>query len=42
MLVCGSVAMGRSVATEFDAVLAPADLSVAALKREGRYVEDIY
>lgn len=42
VLVCGSVAMGRSVATEFDAVLAPAGLSVAALKREGRYVEDIY
>ena len=42
VLVCGSVAMGRAVAAELDAILAPSGLSVAALKREGRYVEEIY
>ncbi|HMQ40706.1 MAG TPA: PepSY domain-containing protein [Paracoccus sp. (in: a-proteobacteria)] len=42
VLVCGSVTMGRAVAAELDAILAPAGLSVATLKQEGRYVEDIY
>lgn len=42
VLVCGSLAMGRAVAAEMDALLAPAGLSVARLKQEGRYVEDIY
>lgn len=42
VLVCGSVAMGQSVAAELDAALRPAGLSVAALKAEGRYVEDTY
>lgn len=42
VLVCGSVAMGRAAAVELDAALAPLGLSVAALKQEGRYVEDVY
>ena len=42
VMVCGSVAMGRAVAAELDAQLAVSGLSVARLKREGRYVEDVY
>lgn len=42
VLVCGSVAMGRAVAAELDAILAPSGMNVAALKHEGRYVEDVY
>ena len=42
VLVCGSIAMGRAVAAEMDALLAPVGLSVATLRAEGRYVEDIY
>ena len=42
VLVCGSVAMGRAVAAELDAILVPHGLSVAVLKSEGRYVEDVF
>ncbi len=42
VLVCGSIAMARAVAVEFDTALAPLGLSVAALRAEGRYLEDVY
>lgn len=42
VLVCGSIAMARSVAAEIEEVLAPAGLSVAGLRAEGRYLEDVY
>ena len=42
MLVCGSVIMARAVALEVEAALAPIGLSVATLRAEGRYLEDIY
>ncbi|MGV8985554.1 MAG: PepSY domain-containing protein [Cypionkella sp.] len=42
VLVCGSIAMARSVADEVEAALAPIGLSVARLRAEGRYLEDIY
>ena len=42
VLVCGSIAMARSVAEEIEAALAPAGLSVAGLRAEGRYLEDVY
>jgi sulfite reductase (NADPH) flavoprotein alpha-component len=42
VLVCGSTAMARAVAVEFEAALAPLGLSVAALRAEGRYLEDVY
>jgi sulfite reductase (NADPH) flavoprotein alpha-component len=42
VLVCGSIAMARAVAVEFDSALAPLGLSVAALRAEGRYLEDVY
>lgn len=42
VLVCGSIAMARAVAEEVEAALAPAGLSVAALRAEGRYLEDVY
>jgi sulfite reductase (NADPH) flavoprotein alpha-component len=42
VLVCGSIAMARAVAAEVEAALAPAGLSVAALRAEGRYLEDVY
>ena len=42
VLVCGSIAMARAVADEVEAALAPAGLSVAALRAEGRYLEDVY
>ena len=42
VLVCGSIAMARSVAEEIEAALAPAGLSVAGLRAAGRYLEDVY
>ena len=42
VLVCGSIAMARSVAIEIEAALAPLGLSVAGLRAEGRYLEDVY
>ena len=40
--VCGSRAMAQGVAQAFDRVLAPLQLSVAALKSAGRYAEDVF
>lgn len=42
VLVCGGTAMARAVAGEFEALLAPLGLTVATLKAEGRYLEDVY
>ncbi|MBI1170930.1 nitric oxide synthase [bacterium] len=42
VLVCGSIAMARAVADEVEAALAPIGLSVAGLRAEGRYLEDVY
>lgn len=42
VLVCGSIAMARAAAAEIEAALAPAGLSVAMLRAEGRYLEDVY
>jgi sulfite reductase (NADPH) flavoprotein alpha-component len=42
VLVCGSTAMARAVAVEVEAALAPLGLTVAALRAEGRYLEDVY
>ncbi|EEW25848.1 PepSY domain-containing protein [Rhodobacter ferrooxidans] len=42
ILVCGGSPMAKAVATEVDAALAPLGLSVAGLKAEGRYLEDVY
>ena len=42
VLVCGSIAMARAVAQEVEAALAPIGLSVATLRAEGRYLEDVY
>lgn len=42
VLVCGSVAMGRDVARTFEAILGPRGVTVADLKAEGRYLEDVY
>lgn len=42
VLVCGSVGMGRAVRAELDRILQPVGQTVAALKAEGRYVEDTY
>lgn len=40
--VCGSRAMAQGVAETLDAVLAPLQLSVSALKAKERYAEDIF
>lgn len=40
--VCGSRAMAHDVARTLDALLAPMQLSVSALKDEERYAEDIF
>lgn len=40
--VCGSRAMAQGVAEALDAVLAPMQLSVAALKARERYAEDVF
>lgn len=42
ILVCGGRRMATDVATVMDAMLAPMNLSVAALKQAGRYLEDTY
>lgn len=42
VLICGSAAMARGVAAVFAEVLRPLGLTVAALKAEGRYLEDVY
>lgn len=42
VLVCGGMAMARAVAAEVDLAIAPLGLNVAALKAEGRYLEDVY
>lgn len=42
VLVCGSAAMARAVAAEIAAAIAPLGLTVAGLKTEGRYLEDVY
>lgn len=42
ILVCGGRDMAHGVVETLTTVLAPVGLSVADLKREGRYVEDVY
>ncbi|HEY9235886.1 MAG TPA: flavodoxin domain-containing protein, partial [Phenylobacterium sp.] len=42
VLICGSVAMARGVAERFEKILRPTGLTVAMLKAEGRYLEDVY
>ena len=42
ILVCGGRDMARGVVETLTTVLAPVGLTVAELKREGRYVEDVY
>lgn len=42
VLVCGGRAMAQAVAAEVDRAIAPLGQSVASLKAEGRYLEDIY
>lgn len=42
VLVCGSAAMGRDVARTFEAILEPCGMTLADLKAEGRYLEDVY
>lgn len=42
VLVCGSAGMGRDVARTFEAILGPRNVTVADLKAEGRYLEDVY
>ena len=42
VLICGSRAMAHSVTQVIDQVLAPLNLTVSALKAEGRYREDVY
>ncbi len=42
VMVCGGRDMAAGVADALDAILAPAGLTPAMLKAEGRYVEDVY
>ena len=42
VLVCGSRAMAKSIAQAIDDILAPLNLSVATLKAQGRYREDVF
>jgi sulfite reductase (NADPH) flavoprotein alpha-component len=42
VLVCGSRAMAKSIAQALDEILAPLNLSVAILKAQGRYREDVF
>lgn len=42
VLICGSTAMARGVAAAFAEILRPLDLTVAGLRAEGRYLEDVY
>lgn len=42
VLVCGASTMAHAVAAEIGAAIAPLGLTVAKLRAEGRYVEDVY
>ncbi|MDB5528442.1 MAG: nitric oxide synthase [Devosia sp.] len=42
IMVCGSSAMAAGVRAEFDIILAGLDSDVATLRRQRRYLEDIY
>ncbi len=42
VLVCGSRAMAKSIAQALDEILTPLKLSVAILKAQGRYREDVF
>lgn len=42
ILVCGGREMAKSVRDAIDAIIAPLDTSVQALRAEGRYREDVY
>ncbi len=42
ILVCGGRDMAHSVAEVLEGLLAPLQLTVSDLKRQGRYVEDVY
>lgn len=42
VLVCGSRVMAKNIAQALDEVLAPLNLSVATLKAQGRYREDVF
>ena len=42
VLVCGGRAMAKNIAQALDEVLAPLNLSVATLKAQGRYREDVF
>ena len=42
VLVCGGRAMAQNIAQAMDEVLAPLNLSVATLKAQGRYREDVF
>ena len=41
-MVCGGRAMAEGVSRALDDILAPAGLTPAMLKAEGRYVEDVF
>lgn len=42
ILVCGGIQMGSEVRDAIDAALQPAGLSVARLRKDHRYLEDVY
>lgn len=42
VLICGGAAMARDVGRAFDEILQPCGLTVAELKADGRYLEDVY
>lgn len=42
VMVCGGRGMGQGVARAWDEILAGSGLSVAQLRAQGRYVEDVY
>lgn len=42
VLVCGGRAMAKNIAQALDEVLPPLNLSVAILKAQGRYREDVF
>lgn len=42
ILVCGGRDMANSVMTAINTILTPLELDVAALKAQGRYLEDVY
>jgi sulfite reductase (NADPH) flavoprotein alpha-component len=41
VLVCGGRKMAEGVASAWEGILAGSDLSVAQLRLQGRYVEDV-